>query len=318
MAQVNGQGTVWNLPNYAGELFTADLINTPILNMLGGLTGGGFQTSNFEFPTSSEYDFPSATQPSVTETDSLTAPTATEAVRTQVKNVTQIFQEAVSLSYEKLSNAGRLSGINTQGQVNNMADEKAAQINYNLQKIARNIEWTIINGVYQISTDSATANKTRGLLEAASLAGGTAIAASGAELSKELMDTLFRTMFENGAMFVNPVIIVNGFQKQKISDIYGYAPTDRNVGGINIKQIETDFGNVGVLPAHRFMPTDSLEIVDISVLKPVFQPVPNKGNFFYEELSKVGASENGMLYGKFGLDHGPAFAHGKITGLATS
>lgn len=318
MAQITGQGTNWNLPNYAGELYTADAINTPILTMLGGLTGGGMQTQNFEFPCSSEYDFPAATQPAITEDTSLTAPSATAAVRTQIKNVAQIFQQAVSLSYEKLSNAGRLIGINTQGQVNNVSDELAWQIDYNLKIIARNIENTILNGVYQISTASDVANKTRGLIATTSLSGGTTINAASATLSKELLQQLFRTMFTAGAMFMKPVIFVNGFQKQKISDIYGYAPESINVGGVNIKQIETDFGNIGIAPAHRFMPTSTLLLVDMSVVAPVFQPVPGKGNFFYEDLSKTGASENGQIYGKFGLDHGPAFAHGSITSLATS
>jgi len=316
MPQVSGQGTTWNLPNYSGELFTADAINTPILTMLGGLSGGGLQTDNFEFPVASEYDFPAEAQPAITETASLTAPTATEAVRTQVKNVTQIFHQAVNLSYEKLANGGRLSGINTAGSSNNVSDALAWQINYNLQIIARNVEHTILNGTYNIATSAATANKTRGLLDTASLAGGTAIAAAAAGLSKTLMQQLFREMFDNGAMFMNPVIFVNGFQKQALSDIYGYAPESRNVGGVNIQQIETDFGNIGIAPAHRFMPTDDLLLADMSVISPVFQPVPGKGNFFYEDLSKTGASESGQIFGKFGIDHGPSFAMGKITGLA--
>ena len=36
MANVTGVGTSWNLPNYAGELFTADKAQTPLL------TGGKF------------------------------------------------------------------------------------------------------------------------------------------------------------------------------------------------------------------------------------------------------------------------------------
>jgi hypothetical protein len=40
MPQVQGIGTAWNLPNYAGELFTSDPTQTPMLSMAGGLTGG--------------------------------------------------------------------------------------------------------------------------------------------------------------------------------------------------------------------------------------------------------------------------------------
>ena len=46
MANQKGTGTTWNLPNYAGDLFTADPTNAPILSMIGGLTGG-VQTENF-------------------------------------------------------------------------------------------------------------------------------------------------------------------------------------------------------------------------------------------------------------------------------
>lgn len=306
-------GTVWNLPNYDGDLYTADAENTPFLMMIGGLNGG-LQTGNFEFATSSLYDYPAADQPDITETASLTAPTPISYVRDQSKNVTQIFHEQVSISYAKMSNGARLSGINSAGASNNVVSERDFQIARQLGKIARDVEYTFLNGVYQIATSAAVSNKTRGIFDAV----GTAIAASSAALSRALLQQLFREMFDAGAIFSNMVIKVNGFQKQAITDIYGYAPESRNVGGLNIKQIETDFGNIGVAPANRFVPSGSLGLFDMSVIAPVFQPVPAKGNLFYEELSKTGAAETGQIFGQLGLDHGPGFMHGKITGLATS
>jgi hypothetical protein len=307
-------GTVWNLPNYTGELFTSDMINTPVLSSIGGLTGG-LMTTNFEFPTDSQYSHESASQPAITETASLTAPTAISYVRNQSKNVVQIFQEKVSSSYVKMSNQGRLSGINTAGAANNVVSEKDWQIAKTLEKIARDVEYTFLNGAYQISTNAGVANKTRGLIALCTI---NTVDASAATLSKALMDALFLEMFDNGAIFKNLAIVCGGFQKQKISDIYGYAPMDRNVGGVNIKQIETDFGNIGIMPAHRMMPAATLGVFEMSVLAPVFQPVPGKGNLFYEELSKTGAAEDGQIFGQIGLDHGPAFMHGTITNLSTS
>ena len=308
-----GAGTTWNLPNYDGDLYTADAESTPFLAMIGGLNGG-LQTANFEFPTASLYDYPAASQPGITETASLTAPTAISYVRDQSKNVTQIFHEQVSISYAKLSNGGRLSGINTAGGQNNVVSERDFQIARALGKIARDAEYTFLNGVYQISTSAAVANKTRGIFAAAE----TAIAAAGATLAKALLQQLFREMHAAGAIFSNMVLHCNGFQKQLVSDIYGYAPMDRNVGGVNIKQIETDFGNIGIAPANRFVNTDEIGLFEMSVIAPVFQPVPEKGNLFYEELSKTGAAESGQIFGQMGLDHGPGFMHGKITGLATA
>lgn len=313
MSQV-AAGTVWNLPNYAGLLFTADETNTKFLTMIGGLTEGGMQTGNFEFPTASTYDFPAAAQPAITETASLTAPTAISFVRDQSKNVTQIFHEQVSISYVKMSNDTRLSGINTAGASNNAPSEKDFQIARALEHIARDIEYTFLNGSYQISTDAGTANKTRGMLELCTV---NTVAAASATFSKALMDELLIEMNTNGAPFKNIVIFCNAFQKVKISDAYGYAPEHRNVGGVNIEQIETDFGRFGIV-LNRFMPTDDILLAEMSEISPVFQPVPGMGNFFYEQLSKIGAAESGQIFGQIGLNHGPAFLHGTLTGLATS
>ena len=315
MAQVSGQGTVWNLPDYHGDLFTADAVNTPLLNLLGGITSG-MKTDNFEFAVSSEYDFPAAAQPAITETTSLTAPTAIEAVRTQVKNVTQIFHEAVSISYAKLTSKGRLSGINTKGMSSEVPSEMDFQIAYALQHIARDVEFTFINGAYQIATAANVANKTRGLFACAT-AGSNEVAAGTAALTKDMVEELLRTMYGNGAMFRLPVFMVNAFQKQSLSALYGYAPQDRNIGGVDIRSIETDFGLIPVV-LNRFVPTDDILLADLSVLQPVFGETPNRGYLFYEPLSKTGASENGQIYGEIGLDHGPYWMHGSITDLATS
>jgi hypothetical protein len=124
-------------------------------------------------------------------------------------------------------------------------------------------------------------------------------------------------MASNGAEFVNPVVFCNAFQKQKISDIYGYAPQDRNIGGYNIKQVETDFAVLGIVWAPN-VPTDDLLVADLAFCAPVFLPVPEKGVLFYEELSRTGASEKGQIYGQIGIDYGPEEYHGTITSLATS
>ena len=317
-------GTIWTLPNFAGELFTADAINTPFLSMIGGLTGGGKTTENFQFPTSSEYAFPAAQQPNITETASLIAPVIgmpnvppqqnENFVRTQVTNVTQIFQESILLSYVKLSNMGRMSGLNTAGQVNNVADELAWQQEQKLKKIARDVEFSFIQGVYNLAANQNQANRTRGMVAACALAGGTVQNGQGNQLSLPLMQALFLSMFNAGASFSNLVLYVGGALKQRISALYGFAPTDRNVGGVNIEQIETDFGPIGIVLS-RFAPANTVLAIEVSVCAPVFQPVPGKGVLFYEPLSKTGASESGQIFGQIGLDHGPAFMHGVLSNV---
>lgn len=317
---VNGTGTVWNLPNYAGELFTASHTDTPFLSMIGGLTGGKV-TNDFEFATGQLYDYPEATQPAISEQASLTAPQATAITRRQEKNVTQIFHEVIDLSYVKQSNMGRLSGLNQAGQTANPADEKAWQIQKRLVKIARDVEYTFLNGTYNLATKADEANQTRGMIELCKSEAGTNIDAAGAALSEALIKTLTRNMADNGAAFGNTVLFANSFQKQAITEVFqkqlGFQlPASRNVGGVAIHEFETDFCKLGVV-WNKFMPADTILVADLAHIAPVFQVVPNKGVLFEEELAKTGASDKIQIFGQIGLDHAPAFLHGCIYGLAT-
>lgn len=314
---VENLGTVWNLPNYAGELFTADPTQTPLLSMIGGLTGGK-QTDNFEFPTAVLFDYPEAKQPEISESASATAPTATAIARNQEKNVVQIHQEVIDLTYAKLSNGGRMSGLNSAGATANPADEKAWQIQQKLIKIARDVEFSFLQGKYQEATSADVANKTRGMLELAKTA-STVDAASSA-LTVDMLKTLMLEMANNGAYFNNMILFAGAKQKQAITTLYekqiGYNQgAARNVGGMNVTEIETDFCKLGIV-WDRFMPDDSILIADVAHIAPVFQAVPGKGVLFEEELAKIGASDRIQIYGQIGLAHGPAFLHGSITGLA--
>lgn len=320
MANVNAAATSWNCPNYTGELYLIGANQTPFLNMIGGLQGGGIRTiADFQFPLAQPWALETAAQPAVTETVSLTAPNPWTYVRDQDVNTVQIFHRAVTVSYAKQSVVGQVVADATTGLIDingiqPVQNEKDFQISAHMRQIAVNVDYTFINGQYQQATSATVAAKSRGIITAATT---NTVDASAADLSKPLMDQLLRAMATNGAEFVNVVIFCNAFQKQKLSDIYGYAPMDRNVGGYNINQIETDFAVLGVVWAPN-VPVGTLLIADLSVCAPVFLPVPEKGVLFYEELSKTGAAEKGQIYGQIGLDYGPEEYHGTITNLSTS
>lgn len=137
-----------------------------------------------------------------------------------------------------------------------------------------------------------------------------------------MLDELYRSMADKGAYFNNMVMFCGTRQKQAVSAVYekqfiGSLPASRNIAGINVTEIETDFFKMGVIWS-RFMPADAILIVDVSHLAPVFQVVPGKGVLFEEDLAKVGASDRIQIYGQIGLAHGPAFLHGAITNLKTN
>jgi Family of unknown function (DUF5309) len=162
MAGISALGTTYNLPNYTGLLFGLTPADTPFFSAIGGLTGGG-QTTDVEFEWGT-YDLRSAGQNVALEGQ--TAPTPQERVRGTAKNVLQIHQEAVAVSYTKQAATARLGGLASQGTANSVLNELDWQTRTMLVQMVRDINWSFINGTYQLPVDNTTARKTRGLLSA--------------------------------------------------------------------------------------------------------------------------------------------------------
>jgi len=310
-------GLTFDLPNHVGELFYLTPSETPFLSMIGGMTGGvPCDAKEFTFQT---VDNAAAAQPAILEGDD---PVYAERVRSQLKNVTQIFQYGWRVSYTKLGAKGQLGSGGASPAISSVSilgnqpvqNELAFQQRLKVERAARDMEYSFLQGTFADPNDNTTARKTRGILTATTT---NVVNASSAPLTKARVDSLLKTMYDNGAPFRNPVIFVNAWQKMKLSEIYGYAPESRNVGGLNINQIETDFAALGVV-LDRHMPAAQFGVFDLSVCVPRFMTVPMKGHFFSEEVAHTGASVNFQIYGEAGLEHGPEIWHGKITNLTTS
>ena len=312
MSNTSGTGTVWSLPNYAGQLYSSTPAETPFLNLIAPKA---VKTDNFQFPTGVEYTHEAAAQPAITEAASLVAPAAISYARSQDTNVTQIFQEKISVSYARMASAGRFAGISDSFSAAQTPGELEFQTARALEKMARDIEYTFINGTYQLATGADVANRTRGILEACA----TTEDAAGAPLTRAMLNGILAAAYASGATFSDTVLLCGAAVKQALTDAYssqwGFsAPPTREAGGMNVMQIETDFGLLSVVLS-RFVPAGTLIGADISCCRPVEQEVPGKGNFFREALSKTGAAEEYQIFGQIGLDHGPAWKHFSITGI---
>jgi len=90
-----------------------------------------------------------------------------------------------------------------------------------------------------------------------------------------------------------------------------YQEQTRNIGGVSVQTIETDFGRLNLM-LERHMPTAALQIVSLGECAPVFLPIRDKGFLFVEELSKAGASEKRQMYGEVGLKYGNERRHAKM------
>jgi hypothetical protein len=220
-------------------------------------------------------------------------------------------------SYAKQSTYAEVGAItNVAGNINPgnpVTNEVAFQREAAMRQLAIDIEFSFLQGTGVQPTASDVASATNGF---ANIISTNTIAAGGADLSKALIDQLLRTMAGNGAIFNQVVAFCNAFQKQQISDIYAYAPQDRNVGGYDIQTIYTDFGEIGVV-YDPFMLTDDLYFIEMSVVAPMY--CPKDGMMMVDEpIAKSTASDRYQLYVQIGLDQGPEEYHGSITGLSTS
>ena len=312
MGAITGQGESYNLPNYVGELFNVSPTDTPLLSAIGGMTGGKSVTSKqFTWQTT---DLAGAAQTAVVEGAD---PVMKGRTRSEVTNVAQIMQYGVEVSYTKQAAVGNLSGESIIGN-QPVQDELAFQLDMAMKTAARDIEHSFIQGTYVADTNITTARKTRGMLEAVTT---NEVAGAAAALDQAKVEDALKQMADSGAPFEMPVIFANAFQKQKLSAIYSsalaLAPRDRNIGGVNITTIETDFGQVGIV-FERHIPADDVLIADLAFLKPVFLDIPGKGHFFVEPLAQTGAAYKYQVYGEVGLEYGPEQFHAKITNLSVA
>lgn len=308
--------TSFGVLNYSGMLFNKGNTRTPLSAIIGGRAK---TTNHVEFVTGQEYTAGgNGSQPEISENASLTAPDASVVTREQKTNVTQIFQESVGISYAKQSNMGTLAGVNIANQQANPVNELDFQVAAKIQKINRDIEYTFINGVYNKATSDATVNKTRGLIPAIT----TNVTAMGnkplglwdiADMVKKIYGANAPT---DGLCLWCDAITLFQINADAVQNGLTVMPAAREINGIALSRVVTPIGIV-YLYLGECLPAGTALLLNLDVIAPVYQPVPGKGNFFLEQLAKVGAGEKYQLFGQIGLDHGPEWYHGKFTGIST-
>lgn len=342
MAQVTGMGTTFNLPNYHGELFLVTPTATPLLSLVGGV-GGGKQTSATSFEWQAEDLRAPDSRPRL---EGANAPDAEARSRQNLENVLQIFHERVTTSYTKGAATQAYAGsvpdptagtgedvsyTTNDGSPNPVTAEHAHQINLTLKQIARDLNHVFWNGSYVKPDDDATPRETRGLLEAItdgmSVDGSptaNVVAAGATDLSADLLGELLQMVWDNGGIAEEETatLFVPSFQKRQLTTAYATANTDlyqgtRNVGGLDLQTIHTDFGTLNIV-VDRMLPADTVSVVSLDQVDPVFLSIPGKGVLFEEELAKTGSADDTQIYGEIGLKYGNPLTHGVITGLTTS
>lgn len=318
MAGITEMGTTYNLPNYVGELFHASPEDTPLLSAIGGLTGGeSINSTLFSWQSDDLRDADDGRQ----RKEGADAPDPEGRVRANAFNVTEIHQEAVAVSYTKQGATRQVSPGNARmvniGSTSIPSDELAYQIDAQLKQIARDVEKTFITGQFQNPTDNTTPRKTRGLIQAIATNVATTTHTAANLDESDILD-LMQKVWDNGGIRESETrtIIVNSTLKRALTRAFikdaKYEESTRDIGGVNLKTIETDFGSCNIM-LNRYAPKDKIIVASLEHLSPVFMEIPGKGHFFAEPLAKTGASDRVQIYGEIGLKYGNEMAHGVLS-----
>ena len=308
--------TSFATPNYSGLLFAKGRVDTPFSTMIGGKRR---YVDHTEYSIGVEYNVGEGEIPHFSEKDTLTFPDAKVVTRGQKTNVTQIFMDSFAVGDVKRSNMGTLAGINVAGQKANPINEMDFQAGIAMQRIAKSVEMTLINGTYNKAATDEEVNQTRGMVQAIE---SNVMDLDGRPMSIwDVADMLVEIRKQGGStqglvLWCDSVTKFQ-FSAEAAANNFRVYPDSRNVNGLNITRVETPAGNVDLYEG-AYLPVGTAMLLNFSVIAPVEMIVPGKGNFYLEENAKTGFATKYSLLGQIGLDHGPEWMHGKFVNIKTS
>jgi hypothetical protein len=317
MASSSASGDSVALPDYAGSLIFigGELGKTPLLTMSGGLNGGRVVGADI-FQMSNILSLNAASSNTVTETASITAPSSVIYAAGQETNFIEIHQTRFTSTWKNEAQIAKIAGAAIAGE--GMANVNAvSQRDAHLLQLGVDMEYSMLLGAGTTPATAATDAKMTGIYTGITDNGDETDAAS-TWLTKAHINAQIAAMLDNGAMFVNPVMMGSAVTIQQINDLYGNPPPNVNVGGVDLNAVTIPLaGTVGL--AHSPIITSTvLLIVDMAFVTPVFMVVPGKPGVFFSPLGDIGAAVAEQLFGLLSIDYGSFNYHGAVKGIKQS
>lgn len=220
--------------------------------------------------------------------------------RKKVDNVTQIFDDTISIS--GTSEATALHGISDL-----YAYEKAKkQIELALQ-----LEKAVING---IKYDNGDVRQMKGIRQFIT----TNVDETGGALTADHINNLAQDIYEKGGFNgSNHVIIVGAKQKRALSalnnDIIRIDRADNTRGQV-VERFVSDFGEFDIVLNNNLRP-DELFLIDLNRIS--IRPLQTR-EFSHYYLGRVGDRTEGQIVGEYTLEFKQEKAHGRLARLATT
>lgn len=315
MASTAATAQSYNDTNVLGDLLETGVTkNTG--SFFAAVAANGVRTVDAqEFAMSATYALDAAAQGAISETTSLTAGTPDFYAKSQEYNVVQITKKEFAVSHLREAATQQLdtSNIDAGGIAPTASEFDRAAAN-SMQQLRADWEFGMLNGTYVARSAVGTVVAMGGLLDSTvGISTNTVSAASGA-LSKDIIDELLIEMGDNGAPFSMPVFACKSKYAVQISEIYGFQPQSWDVGGVAIKTVMTDFGEIGVIWTNAAA-DNTIVVADLAYMQPVV--LPNQGQqVLMREYQDGGSAKKGYIEGFIGVDFGAQSYHGSITSIA--
>lgn len=283
------------------------------LAAIGGLNGAR-KVQSQAFDMSATYSLDTPAQNAISEDTSLTSGTKKFYAKTQAANVVQILKKEFTVS--NLRESANLQVASTTFQSPNLpvTSEFDRAAKNAMEQFNADWEFICLQGTYVARSIVSTAVAAGGIIDSTVGVTTNKVNASSAALDSDMISSLLNTMAANGAPFGNLAIVAKPKYIDALGGLYGFAPQDRNVGGIQLKQIFTTYGPVSLIWSNACHAT-TLTIVDLAYVQPVV--LPDLGNdILMREFFDGGSAQNGYIEGFVGVDFGHESYHGTVYGIA--
>jgi len=315
MSSTAAVAQTYNDTNVLGEVLeTGATRNTG--SFFAAVAANGVRVINAqEFAMSATVSLDAAAQGAISETTSLTAGTADFYAKSQEYNVVQISKKEFAVSHLREAATQQLDTTYVDGgglaPTVSEFDRVAADA---MRQLRADWEFGMLQGTYVARSAVGTVVAMGGLVDSTVGISTNTVSAASQALSKTLIDELLVEMADNGAPFVRPVFAVVPKYAKAISEIYGFQPQTWDMGGVAVKTVITDFGEIGVIWTNAAK-ANTLVIADLAYMQPVV--LPNQGQqLLMREYTDGGSAKKGYIEGFVGIDFGAESYHGSITSIA--
>lgn len=315
MSSTAATGQSYNDTNVAGIVLQIGAAKNTgqFLAAIGGLNGAR-RINSQAFDMSAGYSLDTPAQNAISEQTSMSAGTKRFYAKTQYPNVVQILKKEFGVSNLRESASRQVASTTFYSDnlpVTSEFDRAAANAQAQF-----NADWEFIclQGTYVARSAVSTNVAAGGLTDSSVGIQTNRVNASSAALDSGMISELMITMAENGAPFDNLAIVAKPEYIDALGTLYGFQPQDRNIGGIQLRQIYTTYGPVSLIWTNA-APANTLIIADLAYIQPVVMPDLGMDILMREYLDG-GSALNGYIEGFVGVDFGHESYHGTVYGLA--